>query len=148
MTSPFCDPKGLTKIIQTLSFPHFPRFRIDRCLFSTLTAQRLAGPKRDISRIGHPHVQCCRFWNILIDSRRLRYAQRSSGPGSVRNWYRVISRCGQEIKRRSGPEDEQIKIGMRGASRNLVRSSWDLRLARNTTESVFLTQTTHVGTTE
>ncbi|KAG8280362.1 hypothetical protein J6590_083556 [Homalodisca vitripennis] len=63
------------------------------------------------------------------------------------NWvYRVISRCGQEIKRRSGPEDEQIKrleleCGERAA--NLVRSSWDLRLARNTTESVFFTQTTH-----
>ncbi|KAG8268209.1 hypothetical protein J6590_033563 [Homalodisca vitripennis] len=41
----------------------------------------------------------------------------------------------QEIKRRSGPEDEQInrlECGERAA--NLVRSSWDLRLARNTTD--------------
>ncbi|KAG8310414.1 hypothetical protein J6590_064442 [Homalodisca vitripennis] len=36
MTSPFCDPKGLTKIIQTLSFLHFPRFRALSCAYDEI----------------------------------------------------------------------------------------------------------------
>ncbi|KAG8309868.1 hypothetical protein J6590_075028 [Homalodisca vitripennis] len=59
MTSPFCDPKSLTNIIHTLSFPHFPRFRIGRCSFSKLTAQGWSGRNATFLELGtHDFAKC------------------------------------------------------------------------------------------